>query len=429
MFRRHTLLDGHPLAYASAPGAHMGHQHFGKAPFNIGDIFVTEAVGRLLDFDEILVFDYRADEAVFEEINQTCKAVIFIGQNALKTGFFETSLSPSLLARITIPVVLLSLGVQAPSDQDPELTEDDITSLRLLHERCASSQLRGERAARLLARHGIHNTEVLGCPSLFWSNKRNLEIRPLQQLSRVGWTITHNPGEIYSGEGRGNNHQNRWLSVLAEKTERLIPIAQGGEFVLQKHILARDEVSRFDRTDHELIVENGGALTESPFTTYSEFDKSPSAVISRFERIDPTATANSVKWVYRTASEKAQAALVNDSFFSNRLCDFMHNARSLDLMLGTRLHGNIMALAQGIPTAFHAHDARLQEMVSVIGAPAFDFWAEPSAEGLLDLDWSAFKVRYTELYDGFRQFLERNGIPHRMQPAPQTATPDQEFAA
>jgi hypothetical protein len=413
MFTRHTLLDGRALTYRCPPGEHMGHPHFGRAPFNMGDAFVTEAIGRLLDFDEVLVFDFQSPPAVFDLINETCHAVLFIAQNALRPGLFGRALGRDLLNRIRVPMVLLSMGVQSPSGEDPELTEADVAALRTIHERCASSQVRGERAAALLARHGIHNTEVLGCPSLMWSNRRQLKVRQPSGLGRVGWTITHNPGAIDDGAGQGNDHQNRWLSMLADRAETLVPIAQGGEFVLQDHILVRDGLSVFDRVDHTLKVGPDG-IVEEPLTAFGRAGQSPAPLLARFTRRDPAKTAASVRWVYRGASRPAQAALVENSFFSHRIADYMANARSLDLMLGTRLHGNLMALAQGTPTVFHTHDAREEELVAAIGAPATDFWAEPHLEEPSELDFAAFEARYTELYDGFRNFFERNGLPHRM---------------
>jgi hypothetical protein len=415
MFRRHTLLDGKAMVYAAPPGQHMGHPHFGRVPFNIGDIFVTEALGRILELDEILVFDHRADPAVFELMNETCRAVVFIAQNALRPGGFEFALSPALLDRIRIPIVLLSLGVQSSSGTLPELTQGDITSLKMIHERAAASQLRGEAAAELLARHGIHNTEVLGCPSILWSVRREISVRP-PSLGRVGWTLTHNPGSIDAGEGAGNLQQESWLSAVAEVAEQLVPIAQGGEYVLQDHILVRDGISGFDRRDVALEKRETG-LEEVPFTGYGDLAGRPTALLCRLARKDPPKTAGSVRWSYRNASPRAVDALLHHSFFSHRLADYMANARGLGLMLGTRLHGNIMALSQGVPTAFAVHDARVAEVAAVLRAPMFDFSAEPRTDHLLDLDWAPFERRYTELHDGFAAFFDRCGLPHRLQPA------------
>lgn len=81
-------------------------------------------------------------------------------------------------------------------------------------------------------------------------------------------------------------------------------------------------------------------------------------------------------------------------------------------MAGTRLHGNIMALSQGIPTIFYPHDQRTLEMAELFEAPMFGLGDKDI--DLVDLNFEKFDKKYRELYDGFANFFEENGLAHQL---------------
>ncbi|MEL7488514.1 MAG: hypothetical protein AAGJ87_15015, partial [Pseudomonadota bacterium] len=119
---------------------------------------------------------------------------------------------------------------------------------------------------------------------------------------------------------------------------------------------------------------------------------------------------SNVEWYYRHNTDKAISALVNDSFFSREVSAYMYNARQLSLMTGTRLHGNIMGLAQGVPTFYAYHDLRVKEMAELFDVPRCDIREAPETLNLDDYDWTGFNKVYKDIYDGFKAFFAENNL-------------------
>jgi len=408
IFTRHSLLDGRPSFYNSPPGSGMTHPFLGEAPFNVGDNFVSMAIARALNVEEFLVLTHGAPEAVFEYVNEMCEALIVVSQNSLHPGFFGKYLPRSFLEkRIKIPMIFVSLGVQFELDETPHLTQDDITSLKIIHERCASSQVRGEISADLLAQHGIHNTRVLGCPSILWSLEPKMKMKA-PSLDRVGWTLTEMGGDRSALQ----TAQLNFMDGVAMQAQSFVPIAQGGEYVLQEYLTIRDGLSLGKRVDTLLELMDDGRVIERPRTNYYGIESQPELMRCRLERPSLQKMRDNVKWYYRDCSLHVILALLEDAFFSTEVASYMYNARNLSLMTGTRLHGNIMGLSQGVPTFYAYHDLRVKEMADLFDVPRCDIRDNPDSIDIDAHDWSRFEKRYSALYKGFKSFFEENGLSH-----------------
>ena len=59
-----------------------------------------------------------------------------------------------------------------------------------------------------------------------------------------------------------------------------------------------------------------------------------------------------VAYYYRDAPPGLREVLLERSFFSNRVADYLNFLAARSFVCGTRLHGNMMALCQGVPTLF-----------------------------------------------------------------------------
>ena len=403
IFRRHSLLDGFAGEYVANPGLRSAHPTLGNFPFNVGDHFVSLAVAKVLNVENFYTVKHGAPQRYFDFVNANCKAFIVVSQNSLHTGFFGKYLPPSFLNKIKIPMIFLSLGVQFELDEKPVLTKEDVESLRIIHDKCASSQVRGNISAELLAEHGILNTRVLGCPSILWSLNRNRTTKPVS-TDRIGWTITqmHDRPAL-------DALQSKSMQRFAQQTGEFIPITQGGEIVLQDYISTRDGLGFGDRSDHlvELDGEGGKSLLERAVHFK---DPDIDLVEHKFHKNDQNDLADNVKWHYKHYADEVVDAMLSNAFFSHEVAAYMRNARSLGLMTGTRLHGNIMALSQGIPTVFFPHDQRTLEMAELFEAPTLELGdVETPIESL---DFQAFDKKYLELYDGFAAFFEENGLAH-----------------
>ncbi|MDD9908780.1 MAG: hypothetical protein OXR62_03725 [Ahrensia sp.] len=409
IFSRHSLIDGRGAGYVTRPGDERGHAFLGAWPHNIGDQFVASGLGRILDFDEFYTITREATPEQFEIVNRECHAVIAVMQNALFPGFFETQLPVSYLKQLKIPVVMFSLGVQFRFGDEIELTPGDIESLKWLHDNAVSSQLRGEISAELLAGHGIDNTRVLGCPSVLWSTKREIKLRP-PSLDDVGFTIT-DMGAIPPL----HDYQFSAMRDLYHRSDRFTLIAQGGEFVLQEYLTARDAVHPSTRRDVEIVRENGKVReVERPVAAGS---LEPGQLMKSYVTENPLdSAASSLDWYYRDLPEDLRSNIRKRGFFSTSLSDYIRRGRDYSLMVGSRLHGNIMALSQGTPVYYVIHDYRLKEMVEFLKLPHHSFEQDVTVPpiDLESLDYTPFESLMPEIHDGFVDFLEENGLAHKL---------------
>jgi polysaccharide pyruvyl transferase WcaK-like protein len=91
--------------------------------------------------------------------------------------------------------------------------------------------------------------------------------------------------------------------------------------------------------------------------------------------------------------------------------------RQKDLVLGYRLHGNLMALANRVPSVYFVYDSRTAEFCETFAIPSYDVYSE--REFVLEEYWDqsrfehfnrAYAMRYRDMCD----FLDENGVAHRM---------------
>ncbi|MCC7253456.1 polysaccharide pyruvyl transferase family protein [Hyphomicrobium sp.] len=407
MFARHSLLDGRGAGYVLPPGDERGHAFLGRWPHNLGDQFVASALGRLLDFDEFYTLTREATVEQFDIINNECHAVIAVMQNALYPGFFGTQLPVSYLKQLKIPVVLLSLGLQFRFGDAIKLTSEDVESLKWLHDHGVSSQVRGYMSQELLARHGIHNTKVLGCPSLLWSGKRAVRLRA-PTYRNVGFTIT-DMGAIPAL----HKFQFEIMEKTFKRAEQFALIAQGGEYVLQDFLTVRDGVHPSLREDF-LVEGTLGATRETAKTDYCGGLKPGQLVKSYVTRYSLDEKGKSLDWYYRDISEPLRNNIRERAVFSSCLSEYLRRARELSLIVGTRLHGNILGISQGTPAVFAVHDYRLKDMVEFLKLPHVSFERGETDFDLSACDWSAFEQLLPSIYDGFADFFDEHGLTHML---------------
>jgi len=94
--------------------------------------------------------------------------------------------------------------------------------------------------------------------------------------------------------------------------------------------------------------------------------------------------------------------------------------KRVDFSVGTRFHGNLIALLHGVPAVIIAHDSRTLEMCELMKIPHLSL-AEIERVDVSDVyDWADFAPfcsAYEELYCSYVDFLEENGIAHVLRPS------------
>ena len=347
---------------------------------NTGDLFVTEASLALTCPEKVGLFDPatptpRSLERIHSEFD-----VIFIrGANTLADDRFAQILA-DFLEKIHLNVVVMGMGIQAPSLDRLPNSEHAKRLAKLLGERSKVVGVRGQVTADFMEKQGVHNVQIIGCPSILRHNTDALRLqkREWSQLRSFGFTLTRSYGWIYQRDPV------TFIDVQSRLIKELNAVGRVGI------------ITQVEREEKAFAFRDPEAM------------KTAEETLRKAEWFD-----SEMEEIYKTRSV----------FFGTRAVDYDMHVRNFDVIFGTRLHGNAMAAACGVPAITLTFDLRVQEV--------YDFWRLPTitverAENLSGreiyerADFEEFNGRIGFVYHNFREYLEASGVSHRMR-QPQAA--------
>ena len=355
------------------------HLNFSVAPdhyHNIGDAFVYDSSLKLLRFDEVGGLNIRdPSDADIERYNTEYDFAVLRGSNYLHEEM-DWENAPAVLSQLRIPIIAFGIGAQAPARGKLKLTHAARRVLDCIAERSASIGVRGTYTADVLWSLGIRNTRIIGCPTIFRNNDPALRIDlpPLNTVRRVGYTLRREVGHDY-----------------AEDIERYLG--------LQRDTIL-DLAARFDlQVAAQGEVEEKKVLWGTPATREA-------ALWQLREQGWLRGQDDPLEQIYRTRL-----------FYADSVAEFEAFARSKDLMVGYRLHGNLLGLANGVPAVYFTYDSRTVEFAETLQIPSFnvfggkpfrleDYWDQALFE--------KFNRAYYQRYRDMRLFLDENSVPHKM---------------
>src|SRR4051812_17072280 len=153
---------------------------------NVGDHFIEAAVRRLLGEERVYHrFSVRRPLRAAEvaAINETACAVV-CGTNLYQHDW-ESALTPQVLDALRVPVIPCGVGGSAATLAERHVSAATRDMIRALHARCAVGGVRDPYSAEVVARTGVRNAVLTGCPVLFWAGQEDLPpVRPVAR-SRV----------------------------------------------------------------------------------------------------------------------------------------------------------------------------------------------------------------------------------------------------
>jgi hypothetical protein len=362
-----------------------------RTPHNIGDWFVTKIADRLLDFDELLLLTRAATDADWEVVNSECEALVLKGGNYIQDDWFSKTIGLPTFQKAEIPIVLLGAGLQAPIGGRVSFADEEVEILRLIHDSCASSSVRGESTAEALAAIGIDNVVVTGCPTIFWSRKPRLEVRePTDDSAAFSFRQA-----LYSTDPGVHRAQFDAMNLIRERFGRVKVLMQGEEVLVQHFVQATTWGAEFKARVEQL----------------------PGLELMRIERVplDPDELREEIHYVFdRYADPTTVDWMLDNAFFSYDIGQYLDEYRAAGMVIGCRLHSNLLALASETPTFYLTYDERTQELVELFDIPSCRLWEFGPHVDLLDQDWGPFEERYAHHYHEMRGFLEANGLRSRM---------------
>ena len=360
-------------------------------PHNIGDWFLTKVVDRLLDFDELLLVGKEAGAKEWDLVNDQCDALVLRGGNYIQDLWFARHVGLDTLRRVKIPIILFGAGLQNPEGKRPRFEPAERDALKLIHDSCEFSALRGNSTADALDSIGVTNTIVTGCPTIYWSRRPSLELRPPGR-SKGGFTFRKS---LYSPEGNMNRAEFEAIRIARDRFDSLTVFLQGEEVALQQLFMARRWHAEFT-----------GRMQPVPGHRLHRLEKQP---------LDADALSLEVHGLFdRHAGGELVDWVIENCFFSWDISEMIGRYRQMDFVIGCRLHGNLLALANGTPAFYLTYDERTREVADLFALPSCALADFGPHVDFLGADYGPARARYSERFADMHRFLDANRLSHRL---------------
>lgn len=373
MRSKNVLLWGAPHSLPRGEDYMVSYKRSGE---NFGNILIGNGVTTTLNGCRFLDRDTFTTP---EEVNDHCDHIVIPAANFLWKSF-DFGYMADFLERCTCPITMVGLGAQTNDrSKVSEIHPNTLRLVRMISERSPSIGVRGYYTAEVLAANGILNLEVLGCPSLY------TQLAPPNTLPK--WDASQLKSLSVNFSRRVADHSfDRLLLQNLENALFKISLANDLTFV------AQDEIE-------ELALSDGASSLDidarRQITSY--FSQSPD---------------NDVLMYFQN----------NTRFFCN-VEEWGSYIKTKSGSIGSRLHGNLIALTNGIPSLTIVHDSRTLEMCALTGAPYVhikDCADHGVLEGYLldqlaNVDFSLFNRNMKTLFKRYQDFFEKHNLETNIQ--------------
>lgn len=345
---------------------------------NIGDAFVYDSSLKILDFAELVpiwVPEIESDLAAHIEQINSLDYVFLRGSNYINVNGKWDGIT-SVLAKTTVPIIAFGIGVQAPDNAEVFVNDSTKRFLQLIADRSTTVGIRGELSKKALGTIGIKNARIIGCPTVYRNRRPEIHLKRVEPdaIDRLGFTL------------RRNTHSRA---------------------TLQRYLMRTLSV------EHPTTLFCAGELEEKAiFYAARNLVSDPEAVMST--AIETLIDDN---WFFGR-NDPLIGLYVSSLAVHESVADFEAQMREMSAVTGFRLHGNLMALANGIPALYVTYDSRTREFVDTLGIPFvesrnMDRFSFRKAWEAADFD--KFERTYAERFEDLLAFLKENGMPHRLQ--------------
>ncbi len=343
---------------------------------NIGDAFVFDSSLKLMRFGKLEPLKIRnPTDADIDRYNAEYDYAFLRGSNYIHP-FMDWENAPRVLERLKIPVIAFGIGAQAPKKGKLELSDATRRVVSLIADRSVSMGVRGTYTADVLWQLGVRNLRIVACPTVFRNNDPGLriELPPLERVRSAVFTLRREVGGDYAQD------VGRYLGL---QRDTILDLA--GRFDL--HVMAQGE------------IEEKKVLWGTPE-----------------QREQAIAALRHEGWLHGDG-DPMEALYDGRLFYSDVVAEIERFVAARDMVLGYRLHGNLMALANRVPSVYFTYDSRTVEFAETLSIPSFDvFGSKPfRLEDYWDQSlFDKFNRAYYQRYRDMRLFLDENGIAHKM---------------
>lgn len=300
-----------------------------------------------------------------DRINSEYSAAVMCPANALNYDFRDTlAFMAETFSRFRIPVVVIGLGAQSSYDYDMSFLDaigDSVKSfVRAILNTGGAIGCRGHFTGEVLERCGFRNGadyDVLGCPSVL--------------LCGQDLRVAKNKGP----------------------EAPIVPAFNGPEIVNRRN---------FSRL-----------LRKYPKSMFISQDKAfPLLFGAKWEA---ATIANLLAGSLPVYADLAEGGRLKMFFDFQTWSDALKTA-GVNFVVGTRIHGNIVAILSGIPAYIWAKDSRVREMAEFFGMPHAKlpsrFSSAPDLDKLYRVaDYGEFNKMLPQHFANFKKFMNCCGLP------------------
>jgi hypothetical protein len=271
------------------------------------------------------------------------------------------------LEKTTFPFTMAGLGAQSTKELNTprklvgKLSPNRKKFFKMAAERAVSLGIRGEFTAQCLEELGIHNYRIVGCPSMYKYLDGQFPKLKQPTIEKVLMTIT-----------TGSKMERKLLEL--------------GMSVNAKWIMQM--------------------MNEIPEMAFEGKLEENAIIQKRFPGISLT-------------PEELQSYMRTNAAIFFRIADWNAFIRDegFTFAFGSRFHGNMCALRNGVPSLWVVHDSRTKELVNTLKLPHIDHAQLEKiehAEELLEFcDYVDFYRNYTTMCINYVEFLQENHLSNK----------------
>lgn len=347
-----------------------------KNYFNIGDMVVYDSTLKILNHEEVrgAVIDQIVPSEISDYQNGGYDYFVVRASNFIHNDM-DWLKAIEVLEKVQVPVYAVGVGAQSSGRGVYKLTGNNLRFWQIVSERSNVIGVRGTFTADVLAASGIKNVEIVGCPSMFRTRKRELNIKKPDRIERLAFSIRREVDETYSSNAAQYRIKQRDLMLQAARM--------------------------FDVT-----VSIHGEPEEKAFYYKDAAGMDRAREIFRHEQWFTDETCEEIERLYR-----------DKLFFFLNVSDYDTFIKTQDFAVGYRVHGVLPGLANGVPAVMVRYDSRSSELANTHAIPFIDIEVAESVnlkEVLDSVDFSEFNRVHRLRYDKMKFVLEANGLQHRL---------------
>lgn len=332
---------------------------------NTGNLMFTNAVFRQLDGALVRIgFSFRP-----EQVNKEFDAIVIPAANWINSRSNWDWLS-DLLDRVEIPVVTIGIGLQADdiNENAVQVNESSMRLIKILASKSPYVSVRGTFTRDWLYSQGIKNVIATGCPSLHLSfeNDRNSTCADRQE------EVVFQSTRFYASASFNNSDSvNTRLFKWAYRMKAPLIFQSEAEEIRYLVYGAFADKEELDAKKASLLADLYGADTVDALKEY----------LTNYGNV----------------------------FFD--IDTWSRFVRQYGYLIGTRVHGSIIALLSGVRALLITHDSRTQELAEFAGIPYVSA-GDVTGHDLACLD-ELKRVIPEDGLERFREVQQKNAVIYR----------------